>query len=60
MNLPIKKRCFRFLNEKYEEKIKLTQFEYDLLRIYCDDYHVPLHCFIVDMQKIGYFKNVDL
>ena len=49
---------------EYEEPIKLTKFEYDMLRI-TKEYHSSLgkleeNLYYIILQDKGYFKNVDL
>lgn len=57
----------KYLAEKHDNKIKVTQFEYDLLKSYIENcnasnynqrlrnYHI-----VVKMKEKGYFKNLDL
>lgn len=57
--------CLEVLLAEHKEKIKLKQWEYDMLVIRKNDgiygYH-PLNGskYIKEMQKLGYFKDVDL
>lgn len=57
----------KYLAEKHDNKIKVTQFEYDLLKLYIENcnysnynqrlrnYHI-----VVKLKEKGYFKNLDL
>lgn len=55
----------KFLQKKYKEKhidpIKLSQFEYDLLRTNDQSHDRKLSSFATykNMKELGYFKNVD-
>lgn len=58
--------CINFLKEEYKQKIKLTQFEYDLL-INCKETHgynendiIEKYWIIEGMKQKGYFKNIKL
>lgn len=57
------KHCIDFLNYEYKEpKIKLSKFEYDLLRTN-DQPHSRKFCTFStyrNMQEIGYFKDVNI
>lgn len=59
------KQCADFLKEEYKESIYLTQFEYDLLKVYADTYN-KLNSKIVDihlfkrLQKNIYYNGVTL
>lgn len=58
------KQFFEWLNQEYKEPIKLTQFEYDMLRT-TSKYHLWLGelkngLYYIKMKEKGYFKNVDL
>lgn len=57
----------KYLNEKHIDKIKLSQFEYDLINLYVGNakdinrnQKLKDYKTIVGMQKIGYFKGLDL
>lgn len=58
------KEIQEFLLTEYKEPIKLTQFEYDMLRT-TSKYHLWLGelkngLYYIKMKEKGYFKNVDL
>ncbi len=56
------KDCYKFLAEEYKPKIKLTKFEYDMLRTN-DQPHSRKFCTFStyrNMQEIGYFKDVNI
>ena len=60
-----KKETKKWLLEEHNEKIKLKQWEYDLLKIREVDYggmNRPLdeNRYIVKLKEKGYFENVDL
>ena len=53
---------FDWLLEKHKEPIKLTKFEYDLLKVYQkfnDDGEFSDHFILIEMQYKGHFQNVD-
>lgn len=59
------KNCIDFLKKDYKKNIYLTQFEYDLLKVYADTYN-KLNSKIVDihlfkrLQKNIYYNGVTL
>lgn len=57
------KIALEFLSSEAKEKIKLTQFEYDLLKCYSenttDHKFNGINC-LKKLKKQGYFKNVDI
>lgn len=51
-----------WLLEEHKEPIKLTKFEYDLLKVYQkfkDDGEFSDHYILIEMQYKGHFQNVD-
>lgn len=61
---PDSKKLKKFLKEEYDEsnKVKLTQFEYDLIKVarvyYRYDYFVLSYFPYRHLKDLGYFKNV--
>ena len=56
------KECVKAMLSEYKEPIKLTKFEYDLLKCYQetkDDGEFVDHYILKEMQYKGYFQNVD-
>lgn len=54
--------CIKEILEEYKEPIKLTKFEYDLLKAYQKlkgDGEFSDHYILMVMQYKGHFKNVD-
>lgn len=54
--------CIKEILEEYKEPIKLTKFEYDLLKVYQKlkgDGEFSDHYILMAMQYKGHFKNVD-
>lgn len=53
-----------YLLQEHEEKIKITQLEYDMLEI-TKDFNNSIYClneniYFEQLKEKGYFKNVDL
>ena len=54
------KDCYKFLAEEYKPEIKLSKFEYDLLKTNDQPHSRKFNSFATyrRMQEVGYFKNV--